>query len=155
MRLQVFFQRSNAEIQAGLHWSLFKSLKGRAGESTPNWLSLSGRNCPKILLHLAFGNKERRSKKAPNAEELPCYWQVLSASWRELHFIVNVGSTYFYWVRYYGPTDWINAGWKGPLEVMLPSPPLKAGPSPAQDQVSHDSCAFIRRLHVSLNTAHP
>lgn len=44
-----FFQSSNAEIQAGLHWSHFRSLKSRAGESIPNWLSLSGRDCPKMF----------------------------------------------------------------------------------------------------------
>lgn len=79
-----------------------------------------------MLLCLAFGNKERRSKKASNSAGLPSYLQVV-AGLRELHHIANVGSSHM---------DWRNAGWKGSLEVMLSSPMLKAGPSLALDQVS-------------------
>jgi len=34
--IAAFFQRCNGEIQASLHWSHFRRLRGSAGESTPN-----------------------------------------------------------------------------------------------------------------------
>lgn len=58
-----------------------------------------------MLLCLAFGNKERSSKKAPNSAELPSYLKVPSAGLRELHLIANVGGMYFYQVKYHGLTD--------------------------------------------------
>lgn len=38
--IAAFFQRSNGEIQASLHWTHFRRPRGRAGESTPSSLSL-------------------------------------------------------------------------------------------------------------------